>query len=175
MKRSMKSTIVLAGFLTITMIGNAFAQRPAGDPLRGLKRALEPAGAPALTTTQEDQLKTLIQTYRDGQTHEPNEALQAALEAYDAAILAGDQATANAQAIIIANLRAADNNARLQTAATFKLAVIALLKTNGDQAGLLRTKFGDEGFLRLLDGLTGGPGGPGGRFGGPSGRPGGEQ
>ncbi len=158
MKRSMKSTIVLAGFLMMAMMGSAVAQRSA-DPLRGLKKALEQAGALALTTTQEEQLKTLIQTYRDSQTHEPSEALQAALDAYDAAILAGNQAAANAQAAIIANLRATATNAHLQAEATFKLAVIALLKTNGDQAGLLRTKFGDDGFLRILDGLAGGHGG----------------
>jgi hypothetical protein len=152
------------------MVGNALAQRPAGDPLRGLKRALEQAGALALTTTQEEQLKTLIKTYRDSQTHEPSDELQAALDAYDAAILAGDQAAANAQAVIIANLRATAMNAHLQAEATFKLAVIALLQTNGDQAGLLRTKFGDEGFLRILDGLAGGRGGG---FGGPGGGRGG--
>jgi hypothetical protein len=149
----------------LSLMGNAFAQRTTSEPLRGLKRALEQAGALALTTTQEEQLKTLIQTYRDSQTHEPSEALQAALDAYDAAILAGDQAAANAQAVIIANLRATALNAHLQAEATFKLAVIALLKTNGDQAGALRTKFGDDGFLRILDGLAGGHGGRSGRGG----------
>jgi Spy/CpxP family protein refolding chaperone len=162
----MKSTIVLAGFLMMAMVGSAFAQRSASDPLRGLKRALEQAGALALTTTQEEQLKTLIQTYRDSQTHGPSDALQAALDAYDAAILTGNQAAANAQATVIANLRATATNAHLQAEATFKLAVIALLKTNGDQAGLLRTKFDDDGFLRILDGLAGGHGGPGGGRGG---------
>ncbi len=166
MKRSMKSTIVLAGILMLSMVGSAFAQRATADPLRGLKKALEQAVALPLTTTQEEQLKTLIQTYRSSQSHEPSDALQAALDAYDAAILAGDQATANAQAAVIANLRATTANAHLQAETTFKLAVIALLKTNGDQAGLLRTKFGDDGFLRILDSLAGGHGGPGGGPGG---------
>ena len=167
MKRSMKSTIVLAGILMLSLVGSAFAQRATADPLRGLKKALEQAVALPLTTTQEEQLKTLIQTYQSSQSHEPGDALQAALDAYDAAILAGNQATANAQATVIANLRATTANAHLQAETTFKLAVIALLKTNGDQAGLLRTKFGDEGFLRLLDGLADGHGGAGG---GPGGR-----
>lgn len=167
MKRSMKSTIVLAGFLMLSMVGSALAQRTVSDPLRGLKKALEQAVALPLTTTQEEQLKTLIQTYRDSQSHEPSEALQAALDTYDAAILAGDQAATTAQATVIANLRAAVASAHLQAEATFKIAVIALLKTNGDQAGLLRTKFGDDGFLRILDSLAGGHGGPGG---GPGGR-----
>ena len=167
MKRSMKSTIVLAGILMLSMVGSAFAQRGTFDPLRGLKKALEQAVALPLTTTQEEQFKTLIQTYRSSQSHEPSEALQAAQDAYDAAILAGEQATANAQAAVIANLRAAAANAHLQAETTFKFAVIALLKTNGDQAGLLRTKFGDDGFLRLLDGLAGGGhGGPSGGGGG---------
>jgi Spy/CpxP family protein refolding chaperone len=170
MKRSMKSTIVLAGILMLSMVGSAFAQRGTVDPLRGLKKALEQAVALPLTTTQEEQLKTLIQTYRDSQTQEPSEALQAALDAYDAAILDGNQAAANAQATIIANLRATAANARLQAETTFKLAVIALLKTNGDQTGLLRTKFGDDGFLRILDGLAGGHGGHGGPSGGGGGR-----
>ena len=162
MKRNMKSTLVLAGILMLSMVGSALAQKTAPDPLKGLKKALEQAGALALTTTQEDQLKTLIQTYRDSQTHEPSDALQAARDAFEAAILAGDQAKANAQATVIANLEATEHVAHLQAEATFKLAVIALLKTNGDQAGLLRTKFGDEGFLRILDSLAGGHGGPGG-------------
>ena len=109
MKRSMKSTIVLAGILMMAMMGSALAQR-SSDPLRGLKRALEQAGALALTTTQEEQLKTLIQTYRDSQTHEPSEALQAALDAYDAAILAGNQAAANAQAATLQNAQRRSKN-----------------------------------------------------------------
>lgn len=156
MKSSIKATLVLTGLLLLAMAGNTLAQRPAADPLRGLKRALDQAGALALTTTQEEQLKTLLQTYRESQTHAPNEALQAAYDAYETAILAGDQATANAQAAVIANLRAAAANAHLQAEAKFKLDVIALLKTNGDQAGALRTRFGDEGFLRILDSLTSG-------------------
>ncbi len=167
MKRSIKSTLMLTGLLLLATAGNTFAQRPTPDPLRGLKKALEQAGALALTTTQEEQLKTLIQTYRDSQTKEPSAALQAAYDAYEAAILAGNQATANAQAVVIANLRAVAANAHLQAEAAFKLAVIALLKTNGDQAALLRTKFGDEGFLRILDSLAGGGGSGGGHGSGP--------
>lgn len=159
-------TLATVGIMFFSLVTGIMAQRPgfgsAPDSLRGLKRALAEAGALALTTTQEEQLKTLIQTYRDSLPDGPSDALQAAHEAYEAAILAGDQAAANAQATIIANLQTAATTTRLQAAAKFKLDVIALLKTNGDQAGLLRTKFGDEGFLRILDSLAGG-GGRGGR------------
>lgn len=166
MARSMKSTIMLAGIFMLSMVGSAWAQRTAPDPFRGLKKALEQAGAAALTTTQEEQLKTLIQTYRDNQSHEPSEEVQAAREAYDAAILAGNQVAANTQAVVLANLRAAAIASHLQAEAKFKLDVIAILQTNGDQAGALRTKFGDEGFLRILGGLTRSGRGPGG--GGPA-------
>lgn len=178
MRRNIKSTIVLAGIFMMAVAGSGWAQKTAPDPLRGLKRALEQAGATALITTQEEQLKTLIQTYRDNQSHEPSEEVQAAREAYDAAILAGNQVAANTQAVVLANLHATAMAARLQAAAKFKLDAIAILQTNGDQAGALRTKFGDEGFLRILGGLTGGGRGGAG-FGGPGqggpggGRPGG--
>ncbi|MBS1806771.1 MAG: hypothetical protein JST84_01100 [Acidobacteria bacterium] len=153
-------TLVTVGIMFFSLMTGVMAQRhgASADPLRGLKKALADAGALALTTTQEEQLKTLIQAYRDGQPDGPSDALQAAHDAYEAAILAGDQAAANAQAAVIANLQATAANTRLQAEAKFKLDVIALLKTNGDQAGLLRTKFGDEGFLRILGSLAGGGG-----------------
>lgn len=151
-------TLATVGLLFFSLVTGILAQKPGfpTDQFRGLKRALAEAGALALTTTQEEQLKTLIQTYRDSLPDGPSDALQAAHDAYEAAILAGDQAKANAQASIIANLEAAVVTAHLQAEAKFKLDVIALLKTNGDQAGLLRTKFGDAGFLRILDSLAGG-------------------
>lgn len=154
-------TLVTVGIMFFSLVTGTFAQRGSHstDSLRGLKKALADAGALALTTIQEEQLKTLIQTYRDSLPDGPSDALQAAHDAYEAAILAGDQAAANAQAAVIANLQAAAANTRLQAEAKFKLDVIALLKTNGDQAGLLRTKFGDEGFLRIISSLAGGGGG----------------
>jgi Spy/CpxP family protein refolding chaperone len=162
-------TRVTVGIMFLSLAAGVLAQRPTQsfDPLRGLKRALAEAGALALTTTQEEQLKTLMQTYRDSLPDGPSDAMEAARDAYQAAILAGDLATANAQAAVIANLQTAALTARLQTEAKFKLDVIAILRTNGDQAAMLRQKLGDEGFLRIISSLAGR--GRGGHLGGEQG------
>lgn len=159
---SLKFTGMILSVMLLTLAAvfsqAALAQRPSRsfDSLRGLKKALEEANAPALTTQQEEQLKALIQAFRGSQPQGPSDELEAAYGAFGAAILAGNQAAANAQAAIIANLQAVAANARLQAEAKFKLDVIAVLRANGDQIGLLRQKFGDEGALRLLDSLSGG-------------------
>ena len=171
-------------FLGAAMIFSSasFAQRPAHafDPLMRLKKTLEEASAPALSADQETQLKALIEAGHGNHTGHPagpGSEFEAARAAYDAAILAGDQAKANAQAAIIANLGTAATRARLEADAKFKLDVLAVLKT-GNQLDALTQKLGSEGLLRLLGSLAGGPGGfrgpGGGEFRGPGGhgRPG---
>lgn len=158
-------------------------QRPQFDPLRGLKHALEEAGAPALSTQQEEQLKTLIQQFRDARgNQQPDANLRAAQQAYDAAILAGNTAAANQQAQAIATALAAHTAERLQADAAFKIQVLNVIKSNQQQYNALVQKFGTTGVVRLLGSLAGGPGGfggPGGpghgpgRFGGPGGPGGG--
>jgi len=164
--------LVAANFLT------ARAQqpppRPEPDPLMPLKHALEDAGAPALTSQQEDQLKTLVKNLRDARRSQaPDDALRTAHRAYDQAILAGNAAAAQAQATTIANQIAAHTSAHLQAEATFKINVLNILKTNDNQVGLLQQRFGTAGLSHLLGALAGGEGGPGpGGPGGPEGGPG---
>jgi Spy/CpxP family protein refolding chaperone len=183
--------VVLLTMLVVVSLASAAAQRPTGPPqppdvLAGLKHALEEAGAPALTAAQEDQLKDLLTAFRQAQRQqEPSETLQAAHRAYDAAILAGNLAAAQAQAAIIANAQAAAGNTRLQAKAKLQIDVLNVLKTNANQVALLQQRFGSAGLTRLLAAVAGGgprrgPGGPGGlgRPGGPGGpggpgRPGG--
>src|SRR5215475_1317540 len=81
----------------------AAQQRPQRDPLGFLKRAITEANAPALSADQETQLTTLITNLHASRPKGPDETLKAAHTAYNAAILAGDLAAAQAQITIIAN------------------------------------------------------------------------
>jgi hypothetical protein len=172
-QKQFRTTILSLCLLTIG-IATAMAQSSTRDPLAGLKRAITQASAPALTAQQEADLTALITAYKDAQPDEPSEELQTAREAYDAAILAGDQTAANAQAVIISNLLATASNTKLQTQARFEIAVLASLKAGG-QFTALQTKLGDDRLLALVGSLAGGPGGgpggPGGGRGGGHGRP----
>ena len=148
----------------------ATAQRaPQRDPLASLKRAITEANAPELTTAQETQLNMLITNFKDALPDEPDEALEAARDAYDAAILAGNLTAAQAQAMIIAARFAQLNNARLQVEARFKIDALALLQSGG-QLAPLKQKFGDDRVLGLIGSLAG-RGRGGGSRGGGRGRP----
>lgn len=142
-------------------------QRRERDPLGFLKRAITDASAPALTPDQEAQLKSLIINFHDAQPDEPDQVLQAAHDAYNDAILAGELAVAQAQATIIANRSAELSKIRLQALAKFQIDVQAVLKAGG-QWELLKTKFGDR-LVGIVGSLAGGPGfggrGPGGGHG----------
>jgi hypothetical protein len=145
---------------------------PERDPLGGLKHALTEAGAPALSTQQEQQLTQLIEAFRDNRPDGPNETLEAAHHAYETAIAAGNLAAANAQAAIIAQQISADASARLQAEAKFKIDVLNVLKSNANQITALTQQFGTAGLSHLLNSLLGPgkPGGPGG-LGRPDGPP----
>jgi hypothetical protein len=130
------------------------------DHLARLNRALTDAGAPALTTTQEQQLNALITTARSSrQGRGPSAEVQAARTAYDNALLAGDTNTAVAQAAIIASATTSDLRARLEADANFVVQALNVLKSNGDQIGALQRSIGNAGLLRLVSSLAGGPGG----------------
>ncbi len=130
------------------------------DHLARLNRALADAGAPALTTTQEQQLNALITTARSSrQGRGPSAEVQAARTAYDNALLAGDTNTAVAQAAIIASATTSDLRARLEADANFVVQALNVLKSNGDQIGALQRSIGNAGLLRLVSSLAGGPGG----------------
>ncbi|MGE0882179.1 MAG: hypothetical protein AB7P14_01425 [Blastocatellales bacterium] len=155
-------------------------RRPEPDPLQRLKHALQLANAQALTTAQEDQLKTLIQQARDARPDEPDTALQAAHAALESAIFAGNQAAADAQATIIAGLTSAMVNNRVKEHSAFTIQAINVLRGNQGQLEGLVQKIGSSGVVNLMGSLVGGgPGGPpgpgGGRPGGFGGPPGQED
>ncbi|MBI4483185.1 MAG: hypothetical protein HY652_09870 [Acidobacteria bacterium] len=137
-----------------------WAQLPQRDPLAGLKRALSEAGAPALTSEQDAQLRSLITTFRDAQRSSLTQAggsLQSARRAYDDAILAGDLSAAQARAAAIATQMSNGASQRLQAEANFKIQALNVLKTNANQVGLLLQRLGTGGLSRLLGSLGGGP------------------
>jgi hypothetical protein len=169
MKLRVRYASLSALLLCLSVAATALAQTQR-DPLAGLKRAITRANAPALTTQQETALTALITAYRDAQPDEPDAQLEAARDAFDAAILAGNATAAATAAQTIATRSAALTLAKLQAQAAFELAVRNNLNTGG-QLTPLTTALGNEGVLRLLDSLAGGHGfgGPGGPVGGPGG------
>lgn len=138
------------------------------DPLMPIKQALKEANAPDLSAAQEEQLKTLVQNFRDAHKPEPNNAIRDAHHAYDDAILAGDLAAAQAAAQTIVNAATAETATHLRDAAALKIQILAILKTNPAQFNALTQRFGTQGLLGVLNGIAGGPmrmpgpGGPGG-------------
>ena len=95
MKKSVLNLMLLAVLVSVVAVMAAFAQQPAAagamgqrmgaqmgaqaDPLARLTRALERAGAPALSSAEETQLKTLITNFRDANKPQaPGSALQTA-------------------------------------------------------------------------------------------------
>ncbi|MFN0088023.1 MAG: hypothetical protein ACKVX9_21700 [Blastocatellia bacterium] len=136
---------------------------PSRDPLGILKRAITAANAPALTAQQEVDLNTLITAFKAAQPTEPDTVLEAARDAYDAAILAGNLAASQTAATAIAARLAQLSEARLKAEAQFEITVLANLQTGG-QLAPLRAKYDDERVLDIVGSLAGrdGPGGPGG-------------
>jgi aconitase B len=142
----------------------AFPQTaPQRDVLGALKRAITAANAPALTAQQETDLTTLITALKEAQPTEPDEALETAREALDAAILAGDLTAATTQATTIATRAAELKSASLLLEAKFAIDVLANLKTGGQYDALVQALSTDR-LLGLINGLSGqGFGGGGGR------------
>lgn len=175
MRRQMKwmgASMMLLCALALN-VSTTFGQTTQRDPLAQLKRAITQANAPVLTGTQETALNALITAYKDAQPDGPDAAIEAAHDAYVAAILAGKLADAQAQATIIANRAAVLSKAHLDADAKFDIDVLTIL-SNGGQLAPLNTKFTAERVLGLVDSLAGGhgggfDGGPGGGHGG--GRP----
>jgi hypothetical protein len=170
-----KSKFINAALLFCALIASttmAFAQHghggPGGpqgqtrDPLGALKRAITQASAPALTTQQETDLTALITAFKATLPAEEDATLEAAREAFDAALLAGNLATAQTQATAIATRQAQLSDARLKAVAKFVIDALTILK-NGGQFAALQTKFGDERTLHLVESLAGGGGLGGGR------------
>lgn len=169
------SSSIMALCVIALSVATIFAQpqRPTRDPLAQLKRAITDANAPTLTGTQETAITALITAYRDAQPDDEDAVLEAAHDAFDAAILANKLNDAKAQATIIANRMAVLNKARLDGQAKFAIDVLAILG-NGGQLAPLNTKFTADRVLGMVKSLAGGGfGGRGGGPGGPGGGPGG--
>ncbi len=158
-KSSLSATLLLLSMAALAGTGWAQARRTR-DPLAGLKRALQEAGAAALTSAQENNITALITAFRAA--HEapptPGTEVQNARAAYDDAILNQDGAGAAAQAAVIANDQAANSLQRQTDLANFGIEVVKVLRSGGDQVTPLVTRFGSSGAVRLLLGLAGGPG-----------------
>lgn len=150
--------------LTASAIVSLANQGPSRDPLGALKRAIAAANAPALTAQQETDLNALITAFKAALPTEPDAALDAAREAYDAAILAGNLTGAQTAATAIATRQAQLSEARLKAEAQFEITVLANLQTGG-QLAPLAVKYDDERILDIVGSLVG-HGGPGGGPGG---------
>lgn len=167
-KKLFGATVLMLGLMIASVTTSLADQRPGQgqrDPLGVLKRAITQANAPTLTTMQETDLTTLITNYQNAQPTEPDAAIEAARDAYNAAILAGDLAAAQAQATLIASRSAELINTKLQTLAKFEIDVLTNL-SNGGQLDALSQKFNDDRLLNIIGSLAGpgfggGPGGGG--------------
>lgn len=152
---------LVAGGLSIASAGQDEPRRPR-SPLGFLKHALEEASAPALTTQQEEQLTALITSFHESRKAQgPNEAVRSAHEAYDAAVLSGNESAAQAQAAAFASAMATSNAERLKAEATFKIAALGILTPAQKSA------IGNDLLPRVLNSLAGGPAGIGGPVRGP--------
>lgn len=157
--RLLGTALLLGAMASSSILALAAGPGGRGGGLSALQRALSQANATALTTDQQTQIAALVTAYRNALPDDDDDtALEAARDAFDAAVLAGNAAGAQAQARIIANLLAANSAARLNAEATFEIAVLALLRTGGQLTPLV-TQFGNDRVLSLIDGLIGGSNG----------------
>jgi Spy/CpxP family protein refolding chaperone len=150
-----------------TGVTAVFGQRQGRPgPLEFLTRALNEAGAPALSAEQQTKLTGLFESLRSAAPIEPDPTLATARAAYDAAVLAGDLKAAEAQAPILSARMAELNTSRMKARAKIQIEALSILKSGGQLDALL-AKFGEERVLGVLGPLSGppfgrgpGPGGP---------------
>lgn len=156
--------VALAMLVLVVATSLALAQGRTADPYAALKRALTQAAAPALSTAQETALTTLVNEFKAALPDEDDEVLDNAREAYDAAIIAGDLAAAQAQITIITTRTAQLQDARMQAQVKFSIGALGVLRTGG-QYDLLVAKYGSDRVLGMITLLTArggkGPDGPG--------------
>ena len=124
------------------------------NPLKGLKGGLTAAGAPELTSEQEEQLRALLAEFRQTQRNErPGTELRQARQAYQDAVLNSDGAAAQLQAEMIANQTAATTLSKLENQASLKIQFLNILTQ--DQVDAVLQRSGTAGLFRLLG--TSGP------------------
>jgi len=142
---------------------------PVGGPggsISFLKQALTEAGAPTLSSAQEEQLDQLISSYRESMfPSSPDENLVTARSAFQESVLSGDLTGAKAAAATLAKLQTAAMQERLEGQAAFMIQAMAILSR--DQVNKLVAEFETAGLFELFQRLAGpgmgrrGPGGPG--------------
>lgn len=170
MNQQIRWTIVSVLLLCAIVVGfhNLAAQQlpPQRDSLDFLKHALGEAGAPPLTSQQEDQLRSLISDFQSAHPAPgPDPTFLAAHRAYEDAILNGDSSKAQAQADAIADAMSNKMRTRLEAEASFMIRALNVLKTNDQIAALVKQQ-GNAGVFRLLNSLIRGAEGPVVTFGG---------
>jgi hypothetical protein len=168
----MKTKLPVYGLLVVTLawvltgrasLGISQMEPKPPYPMAQLKNALETAGAPALTSSQETAIQALLTDFRKAHRAPRKSATQTARAAYETAILNGDLSAAAAQAETIGVAEAADIVQRETDAAALAINLLSILKADAEQYNALIAKMGSSGVVRLALGIAGGPrGGPGG-------------
>ena len=163
---SITSLLTPVFILALAVMATAQPGDPGLDVLFPLKATLLNAGASELTSDQESSILTLINEFRN--THQiPTEDMniQSAREEYENAILNSDYDTAASQALILADAQAVAMALREKDAAVFAIETIAILKKNSGQYEALIDQVGQNGMVKMVLSLVGGPGNGGPRHG----------
>ncbi len=150
---TIKVFVLLIGIVAMSAIVTN-AQSRSKDPLSSLKRSITLSGGTALTADQSASILGLMTTYRATKTRTVDPTLSAAYDALDTAILAGDQASIQAQVAVIATRKAELGAVNLQAVADFETAVVAILRTGG-QLDKLTTRYGNYRTLEIIGDLIG--------------------
>jgi PhoPQ-activated pathogenicity-related protein len=144
--------LVLATPLLAQTTGAATMHR---DVLAGLKHALQAAGANPLSAGQEQQLQTLVTSYRTAHKGwTPDTVLQSARHELENAIMAKDTAGVKDASAKIAAEISNQANTRIQDMANFGIQALGVL--SGDQISALQNQIGATGILRILRSMAGG-------------------
>lgn len=127
--------------------------RAAHDPVAKLNRALEGAGASALTAAQQEELLSRINEYKSTRDTNANATLSAAKNEVEAAILAKNEAALSAASEIVAGQIAAHAGEKIRELGRFGIQVLNILTP--EQVEALRTKYGSTGLVHMLGSLAG--------------------
>lgn len=145
-------TIVVLLMVSVGSLAQGALGSKGKDPLSSLKRSITLAGGPALTTSQITAITAKITSYNSSKTRTLDPTLSAAYDAFDTAILAGDQATIQAQVAVITARQAELGAVKLQAVADFEVAVVEILRSGG-QLDKLTIRYGDYRTLEIIGDL----------------------
>jgi hypothetical protein len=132
------SAFILAALPAMAQGQQSARQR---DPLAGLERALQAAGAPAITPSEQASIIPLISQFK------PVPPSGSAVQTLEAAILAGSTPDTTQIASNMAT--------NLQNRASFASQVAGILNSNSQLTPLV-TKFGTSRVVQLLESILGG-------------------